>query len=376
MIYFDNAATSFPKPHRTLKEVSECISTWCGTPGRGAHSLSRRAAEKIYACREQVGKLLGLNAPERVVFLQNTTMALNVALKGLLRHGDHVLCSELEHNAVLRPLYALQKERGVSFDAFPVIRHTNEEILQGIATRIKKNTTAIVCLHASNICSVSLPLGEIGTLCRARGLYFIVDAAQSAGHLPIDMEKMHIDALAAPAHKGLLGIPGCGILALGEGIQLSTLIEGGSGVDSLSPTMPSELPERLEAGTLPVCAIAGLLGGISHVRSIGMSEIENRARSLFFAARDRIESLGGYEIYQKDKPGAVLLFNKIGVCPTDTARILDQRGICVRAGLHCAPMAHKALGTPEGGAVRLGFGALNTKDEIDTLWRVLRQELS
>ncbi len=376
MIYFDNAATTFPKPPSTLKEVAACISTWCGNPGRGAHFLSRRAAEKIYTCREQVGELFGLHAPERVIFLQNTTMALNVALKGLLRQGDHVLCSELEHNAVLRPLFALQAERGVSFDTFPVIGRTNEEILREIAIRIKKSTVAVVCLHASNICSIALPLANIGAFCRKRGLYFIVDAAQSAGHLPIDMEKMKIDALAAPAHKGLLGIPGCGILAVGERVQLAPFIEGGSGVDSLSRTMPSTFPERLEAGTLPVCAIAGLLGGISHVRSIGISEIETHVKSLFFAARERLEALGGYEIYQKDTPGAVLLFNKIGVASTATARILDQNGICARAGLHCAPLAHKALGTPEGGAVRLGFGAFNTKDETDTLWQVLRQELS
>ncbi|MBQ3056363.1 MAG: aminotransferase class V-fold PLP-dependent enzyme [Clostridia bacterium] len=374
MIYFDNAATSFPKSPRAIAEATVCMRTWCGNPGRGAHFLSRAASEKVYACRELLSDFLGLNAPERIVFTQNTTFALNMALKGALRHGDHVLCSELEHNAVLRPLHALQQERGISFDTFPVVGRTAEQILQEITTRIKKNTDAVVCLHASNICSISLPLTRIGALCHARGLLLMVDAAQSAGHLPIDMHTMQIDALAVPAHKGLLGIPGCGVLALGERISLSTLIEGGSGVNSLSRTMPEEFPERFEAGTLPVVAIAGLCGGISHVMELGSTELENRAKGLFFAARERIEALGGFEIYEPTAAGAVLLFNKIGMSSTELARILDKAGICTRAGLHCAPLAHQALKTPTGGAVRLSFSAFNTSAEVDVLWRVLQHE--
>ena len=376
MIYLDNAATSFPKSPRAIDEATACMRSWCGNPGRGAHHLSRLASEKIYACRELLSDFLRLHAPERIVFTASTTLALNMALKGMLKKGDHVLCSELEHNAVLRPLHALTEEKDVSFDTFPVIGRTAAKIVQEIATRVQKNTAAVVCLHASNICSLSLPLREIGAFCHAKGLLFIVDAAQSAGHLPLDMRAMQIDALAAPAHKGLLGIQGCGILALGERAKLSTLFEGGSGVNSLSRTMPEELPERLEAGTLPVTAIAGLFGGLSHVMEIGLPEIENRVKGLFFAARDRIESLPGFEIYQPETAGAVLLFNKVGIPSTEVARALDKAGICVRAGLHCAPLAHKALGTPAGGAVRLGFGAFNTVKEIDALWRVLQQEFN
>ncbi len=373
MIYFDNAATAFPKSPRAIAEATACMRSWCGNPGRGAHRLSLQAAERVYACRELLSDFFGLGAPERIVFTENTTYALNMALKGLLKPGDHVLCSELEHNAVLRPLYALQQEKGITFDTFPVIGLTNRQILQKIGTRTQKNTTAIVCLHASNICSLSLPIAEIGAFCHARGMYFIVDAAQSAGHLPIDMHAMQIDALAAPAHKGLLGLQGCGILALGEGVVPTTIIEGGSGVNSLSPTMPEEFPERFEAGTLPTPAIAGLLGGLSHVIELGLPETEKRAQTLFFAARERIESIDGLEIYQRDAAGAVLLFHKTGVPATEVARVLDKAGICVRAGLHCAPLAHKALGTPAGGAVRLGFGVFNTLNEIDALWRVLKE---
>ena len=374
MIYLDNAATSFPKSPRAIAEATACMRSWCGNPGRGAHHLSRLASEKIYACRELLSDFLGLYAPERIVFTASTTLSLNMALKGMLKRGDHVLYSELEHNAVLRPLHALREEKDISFDTFPVIGLKTAEIVQEIATRVQKNTTAVVCLHASNICSLSLPLGEIGAFCHANRLLFIVDAAQSAGHLPIDMRAMQIDALAAPAHKGLLGIQGCGILALGERAKLSTLFEGGSGVNSLSRTMPEELPERLEAGTLPVAAIAGLFGGLSHVIEIGLPVIGKHAKELFFAARERLEALEGFEIYQPDSCGAVLLFNKAGSPSTEVARALDKAGICVRAGLHCAPQAHQALVTPAGGAVRLGFGAFNTVEEIDALWRVLREE--
>ncbi len=373
MIYFDNAATAFPKSPRAIAEASACMQGWCGNPGRGAHQLSLRAAERVYACRQLISDFLGLGAPERIAFTENTTHALNIALKGLLRRGDHVLCSELEHNAVLRPLYALQQKRGIRFDTFPVVGLSKSQILQEIGTRIQKNTTAVVCVHASNICSITLPIAEIGALCRARGMRLIVDAAQSAGHLPINMRAMQIDALAAPAHKGLLGLQGCGILALGERALPAALIEGGSGVNSLSPTMPEELPERLEAGTLPVPAIAGLFGGLSHVMELGLPEAEKRAKALFFAARDRLESLDGFEIYQKQSPGAVLLFNKRGIPATEVARALDKAGICVRAGLHCAPLAHRALGTPPGGAARLGFGVFNTLAEVDALWRALKE---
>ena len=373
MIYFDNAATAFPKSPRAIAEVTACIQSRCGNPGRGAHQLSLRAAENVYACRQLVSDFLGLDAPERIVFTENTTHALNIALKGLLRRGDHVLCSELEHNAVLRPLYALQQARGIHFDTFPAAGLSKAQILQEIGTRIQKNTTAIVCLHTSNVCSISLPIAEIGAFCRTHGIRFIVDAAQSAGHLPINMRAMQVDALAAPAHKGLLGVQGCGILALGESVLPAALIEGGSGVNSLAPTMPEELPERLEAGTLPVPAIAGLFGGLSHVMELGLPEIEKRVKTLFFAARDRLESLDGFEIYQKEHPGAVLLFNKRDTHATEVARALDKAGICVRAGLHCAPLAHWALGTPPGGAVRLGFGAFNTLAEVDALWHALKE---
>ena len=372
MIYLDNAATTFPKPPQVTAEVVRCLTQYCGNPGRGAHPLALASAETIYACREALSDFLGLGAPERILFVSNATHALNLALKGFLRPGDHVLISELEHNAVRRPLCRLREERGVRFDLFPVVGKTAAQVLEGIAARVTPATAAVVCTHASNICSISLPIAEIGAFCRRRGLRFVVDAAQSAGHLPVDMRAMRIDALAAPAHKALYGIQGAGILALGEGFDPLPLTEGGSGVDSLPDGMPEAPPERYEAGTLPTPAIAGLLAGVRFVRERGLDRIAAHERALYRAALDRLSSLSDIECYAARHEGPVLLFNRRGVSSEETAFRLGREGICVRAGYHCAPLAHKALGTPEGGAVRIGFGALNTLAEVDALWKALK----
>lgn len=372
MIYFDNAATTFPKPSTVTDEVHRCISTYCGNPGRGAHPLAMRAAEKIYLCREALSAFFDAGAPERVIFTQNTTAALNLAIKGLVPRGAHVLISELEHNAVLRPLVRLEKERGVTFDCFPAVGLTGEEILSGIRARIRKETAAIVCQHASNVCSVTLPITKIGALCREKGLLFIVDAAQSAGVLPISVRQANISALALPGHKSLYGIQGCGALILGEGVLPSPLAEGGSGVDSLSREMPEAPPERYEAGTLSTPAIVGLLEGVEYLRELGIAEAKAHEMRLFFALKERLQALPGIRIYQPDAAGAVLLFNKEGVPPARVGEELAARGICVRAGLHCAPLAHRAIGTGDDGGVRVSFGVFNTLREVDSLWRALK----
>ncbi len=373
MIYLDNAATGFPKPREVVDAVVKCLTRYCGNPGRGAHPLSLACAEKIYDCRVALSDLLGVGAPDRVLFTHNTTHALNLAIKGLFGAGDHILISELEHNAVRRPPARLARECGVSFERFPVVGLTPTQILEGISHRLRPQTAGIVCVHCSNICSISLPLAEIGALCHARGLLFVVDAAQSAGHLPIDMVQMHVSALAAPAHKGLYGIQGAGVLALAEGVAPTPLLEGGSGSDSLTEEMPTLPPERYEAGTLATPAIVGLLAGVQFVQERGLASIAAHERALFQAACERLESTPAFTVYQRDKEGALLLFNHATLSPQEVAHVLAREGICVRAGLHCAPFAHEALGTAPRGAVRLGFGAFNTLAELDTLWRVLRE---
>ncbi len=372
MIYLDNAATTFPKPREVVAEVTRCLEEYCGNPGRGAHPLAMASAERIYAAREALAAFFGLDAPERIVFGTNTTHALNLALKGLLEAHTHVLISELEHNAVRRVLFALGAERQVTFDTFPVLGLSTGGILCGIARRIRPSTVAVVCTHASNVCSVTLPIREIGALCHAHGLHFIVDAAQSAGHLPIRMEEMHVSALAAPGHKGLFGIQGVGILALSKGLCLSTLLQGGSGSDSLSPSMPSEPPERYEAGTLPTPAIVSLIAGLRFLGERGTEQIAAHERMLFCAARERLGALPDIRLFAPEAEGSVLSFVKCGESAAETAEKLAAHGICVRGGYHCAPLAHEALGTPEGGSVRISFSPFNTVAELDTLWRVLK----
>ena len=372
MIYLDNAATTFPKPRHVSAEVLRCLTEYCGNPGRGSHRLALAAAEQIYSCREALSTFLGVGAPERILFTQNTTYALNLAIKGFLQKGDHVLISELEHNAVRRPICRLAAEGKITFDVFPVVGLAESELLSHLESKLTHATRAVVCTHTSNICSISLPIAAIGALCRRRDIRLIVDAAQSAGILPIDMQKMQIDALAAPGHKSLYGIQGCGFLALGEAFCPKPLIEGGSGVDSLPVEMPSDPPERFEAGTLPTPSIVGLLEGVRSLMDGNAAACAEKERELFVAARERLLSLPEVCLYAPDHVGSVLLFNKKGVPSAELGHHLGSKGICVRAGLHCAPLAHKALGTPDGGAVRVSFGRYNTRSDVDALWQALR----
>lgn len=377
LVYLDNAATGFPKPRAVTAAADKCLKEYCGNAGRSSHRLALRAAEKIYECREQAADFFGLDAPERVIFTMNTTYALNLLIKGILRNGDHVLISDMEHNSVLRPIRRLADEGRIEYSIFStesLWKNTTGEGLTGEIRRlIRPNTRLLICTHASNICSLTLPLREIGELCRKRGIFFAVDAAQSAGHTEIDMRSLGIDALCAPAHKGLCGIQGVGLLALATDRELDTLVEGGNGMYSLEARMPHELPERLEAGTLPTPAIAGLCEGLRFLRSVGCEEIGARERTLYRALRERLEDLPGIHIHLPEKEGAILLFSVDGQSSEAIAGRLGEEGICVRGGYHCAALAHKTLGTPAGGAVRVSFGHANRTPDLDALWRALKK---
>ncbi len=344
IIYLDNAATSFPKPPCVLHEVNRCIRTYGGNPGRGSHPMALAAANKIYECREQISSLFGVSSPERVFFTLNATYALNVMVKGLLRPGDHVLISDMEHNALWRPVERCCRDHLIEYDLFPCMLATEEErrlrspvrICARIAARIKPNTRAVFCVHQSNLCSVQLPIAEIGAFCRRHHLLFIVDASQSAGHLNIDMERMGIDALCAPGHKGLYGIQGCGFGILREGLLPDTLVEGGSGFASLEASMPEEFPERAEAGTLPTPAIAGLCEGIKYIRQVGTEEILSHEKRLFVQLKERLQSLPNYQIYLPEYAGSTLMFARKGIPSDKIGAYLSSRGICVRTGYHCS----------------------------------------
>ena len=377
MIYLDNAATSFPKPRRVAEEQMRCVQLYGGNPGRGSHALALAAAQKIYECREGLADFFHSPNPENVIFTMNTTMALNIAIKGLVRRGDHVLISDMEHNAVFRPIYKLARDGVITYDVFKTFPtnpvRTTEMICASIFEKLRPNTRMLICAHASNICSASLPLKEIGNLCRKKGILFVVDAAQSAGHLPIDMQAMQIDALCVPGHKGLWGPQGCGALILGEEIVADTLIEGGSGYNSLEGSMPEEAPERYEAGTLPTPAIAGVAEGIREIKRLGIEHIHSHECALTNRLRERLMLMPRVTLYAPHHTGGVLLFSLQDISADRVGAFLNDRGFCVRTGFHCAALAHATLGTPPSGAVRVSPSLFNTTLQIDALCDTLKE---
>lgn len=379
MIYFDNAATSFPKPPSVCEEVDKCMRFYCGNPGRGTHKLSMAAAEKVYECREAVANLIGCETAENIVFTLNTTHALNAAIKGLIRHGDHVIISDLEHNSVYRPVYKMAENGIIQYDIFDSMtcceRRTPIRICSNISKLIRPNTRAVICTHTSNICSATLPIKEIAALCHKHKIILVVDAAQSLGHLPINMKDMDIDVLCAPGHKGLLGPAGCGFLAINNGVILETIMEGGNGIVSLDGNMPAFSPERYEVGTLATPAVAGLWAGLQTVQQTGVHNIHKHECMLYSLALERLKNIKKIKVYAPEYRGATLLFNVNNIPSDQLSRELDEYGVCVRSGFHCSPLAHKKLNTSKDGAVRVSFGLYNTAQEIDEFYNALKSIL-
>ncbi|MGM9680732.1 MAG: aminotransferase class V-fold PLP-dependent enzyme [Eubacteriales bacterium] len=372
--YLDNGATTYPKPESVYEAASRAMRDCGGNPGRGVHPLALASLEAVYETREKIAALFG-GSPERVVFTVNATEALNFAMKGLVKPGGHILISEMEHNSVRRPAESLRGQ-GCRYDVFSV-RGSADDILASIRRLIRPETCLIAACHRSNVAPITLPVEKIGALCRERNIRFVVDAAQSAGAVPIDVEKMKIDALCAPGHKGLFGTMGSGFVLFGGNVpdaSIATILEGGSGLASYLPGMPDVLPERLEAGTLPVPAIAALGAGIDFVRKIGVDQIGKMESELLTAICDRLLSTGRVRIYgPTHAPGSALLFNVDKYAPSEVSSYLSGRGICTRAGIHCTPLAHRLLGTPKGGAVRVSLSPLNTLQDADALRTAIRE---
>lgn len=371
LIYLDNAATSFPKPYAVSEAVKKYMLYCGGNPGRGAYKTAIEAAEKVYLCREHLKSFFGADENAEQFFVMNTTQGINACIKGYLRRGDHVLISNMEHNAVYRPIFKLAARGQITYDVFCVADErgmlSEDEILSDISRKTRANTRMLICTAASNIVSIHPPIAKIGELCRKRNIFFLVDGAQAAGHFDISVEKMNIDALCVPGHKGLLGPQGCGAVILREGVRLETLFEGGNGVDSLEGAMPEYAPERYESGTLPVPAIIGLNEGITSVAQIGVQNVERHERALFEATRGMLEGIDGVRIYCPDYSGSVLLFSVDGVKSERVAEHLAKCGICVRGGFHCAALAHNALNTDDSGAVRVSFGIFNCEGDAEAL---------
>lgn len=371
-VYLDHAATSWPKPPSVYRAMEEAMRYKGGNPGRSGHVLSLRAAQAVYECREEVCSLLHFDKPENVIFTQNATFALNTALKGILRRGDHVVLSNLEHNSVLRPLYTLSKTRSVSYTVFDATDEDDEQTLYCFKRALRDNTRAVVVTAASNVCGRILPIRAIGAICKARGILLIADCAQAGGILPLDASLLNADFLCFAGHKGLYGPQGTGVLVCcGETVP-EPLAEGGNGVASESREMGDTLPERLEAGTVNTPGICGLCAGIRYVRSIGCEEIFGKCLHMTRYLTDRLLEMRDVTVYgDYGVKAPVILMNKEGFSPNRLASRLSELGICTRGGLHCAPTAHEALGSGKEGGLRISLGHGNTKGEAERFLSVL-----
>ena len=373
MIYFDNAATTGMKPQGVIKAVSNSLKNYSANPGRGGHKPSIEASELVYGVREKAAKLFGASGPENVVFTLNCTHSLNAVIKGVLHMGDHVIVSSVEHNAVMRPL----KKIGVSFDLFKVSLSDDNETLKDFIRKIKPNTRLVICTGASNVTGKILPIAEIGEICRKRGILFCVDAAQIAGVLPVNMQEMNIDYLCVAPHKGLYAPMGTGILICEKPIG-NTILEGGTGTNSLELIQPETLPERLESGTVNLPGIAGIGAGIDFVNQMGTERIYNHEMRLTSLIYGGLKNNPNIILYTPDpkmyKYAPVLSFNFKGVPSTTTAALLSQNGFALRGGLHCAPMAHRQLNTAESGTVRLSVGVFNSIAQAESFIRLINNE--
>lgn len=361
LIYLDNAATSFPKPPEVISSMANSVRN-CGNPGRGAHRLAMRAATEMYKCRCAAAELFGAS-PNRVVFTSGATQSLNIAINAASKMDGAVLISDLEHNSVVRPVIALGKEIRVFTSALYCLGEERTFVILDSILTHADGACILVCTAASNVCGASMPIREIGRFCRERGILFIVDGAQAGGVFDLNVDRDFIDVLCLPSHKGLLGPMGCGLMILGEDVKLPPFLFGGSGVDSKAVGMPELPPERYEAGTLPLPIIAGLRSGIELVKKKTPARIREHEKRLASVFKSNLPE-GRVKVFAPEHTGGTVLFNAYGVPCEELASRLDENGICTRAGLHCAPLAHSTLGSY--GAVRVSFGAFNTEADAIT----------
>ena len=374
MIYLDNAATTLRKPPCVVQAVTEALCS-LGNSARGTHSGSLDAARTVYSARAKLAALFGCPSAERVVFTANSTQALNMALCGLLEHGDHVISTDLEHNSVLRPLYRLEQERNVALSFVPADRNgqLNYDAFEAL---VRPETRAVVCTHASNLTGDLVDLSRVGAFARTHGLTLIVDASQTAGVFPIDMTSSGIGILCFTGHKSLMGPQGTGGLGLADGVSLRPWAVGGTGVKTFERFQPEDYPVRLEAGTLNGHGIAGLSAAVDFIQATGMDCIRAHEQALAHRFYEGVRSLPGIRLYGdffRERAPVVAL----NLGDYDSAAVADELsetyGIATRPGGHCAPRLHAALGTKEQGAVRFSFSWFNTEAETDEAIRALKE---
>mgnify|MGYP002575595635 FL=1 len=373
-IYLDNAATSFPKPKEVADAVYDFMINNGTSSGRGSYKKAMQSDYIVYECRKLIGNLFNFDDPKKVVFTSNVTDSLNIAIRGILKENDHVITSSLEHNAVWRCLKTLEKDINIKIDTVECSKDgiTNPE---NIKKYIRKDTALIVFTQASNVLGTIQPIKEIGKIARENNIVFLVDAAQSAGAMKIDIKEDNIDILAFTGHKSLLGPMGTGGLIINTDIDIKPLKAGGTGGDSAYDYQPDYYPNHLETGTSNVSGIAGLRAAIKFLNREGIDNIHNKEKELTKYALQRLETVKDIEIYgPKDceKILSVISFNIKNKRPEDISTILDQKyDIMLRAGLHCAPTAHSVINTKDRGSLRIGIGYFNTKDDIDKLVEAL-----
>ena len=368
MIYLDSAATTLQKPPAVARAAANAINH-LASPGRGGHRPAMAASETAFACREEAAALFHVPSPEQVVFTFNATHGLNIAIKSLVKPRSRVVVSGYEHNAVTRPLHAIpgvevRVAEGPLFDRAAMVESFRRELDRGV--------DAAVCTHVSNVFGFILPLEEIAALCRAKGVPLIVDASQSAGCLPLDVQALGAAFVAMPGHKGLFGPQGTGLLLCAG--EAEPLLEGGTGSQSLSQTMPEFLPDRLEAGTHNITGVAGLLEGLRFVRRQGVEEIGRRESRLIRKLGEGLTDLPGLRVFLSEDPeaqGGVLSFLAEGRDCEELGEALGDRGFALRAGLHCAPLAHRSAGTLETGTVRASVSPFNREGEICQFLRAM-----
>lgn len=369
MIYLDCAATTLEKP-RSVPLAAARAMTSMASPGRGGHPASTRAAETVYQCRELAAELFHLSDPERVVLTSNATHGLNIAIQTLVKPGAVVLISGYEHNAVTRPLFA-RPDVEAKVAAGPLF--DTDGVYEAFARELTAEVDVVICNHVSNVFGFIQPVERIADLCRRRGKPLIVDASQSAGILPVDVEGWGAAFVAMPGHKGLYGPQGTGLLLCGGKKEPVPLLYGGTGSLSRQQAMPDFLPDRLEAGTHNVCGAAGLLEGMRFVRQKGVARIHHHECRLAQRMMDRLEGVPGVRVLRGRNQSGLFSLVTEGMDCEDAAAKLASRGVAVRAGLHCAPIAHRTAGTEETGTVRFSFSAFNTPAQADQAAAILRE---
>ena len=368
MIYLDNAATSFPKPRSVIREVTKCLSEYCGNPGRSSHRMAIAAADKIYETRELIATLLVYKKCENVIFAHNATYALNLVIKGLINEKCHCIISDLEHNSVLRPLYKVQEKYGGTTSVYD----TDLPLRKAIIPLIRPDTKIIISTLCSNVTGKTINFEELSSIAEEHDLMLVLDASQCLGHTELKLKDKYFTALCSAGHKALFGIQGSAFAIINDCKLFDTLTEGGSGVDSFSQTMPVLLPERYEAGTMSTPAIASLNAGIRFINDVGISSIEAHVKSLTNLLEHELNNIKYITLYGSDQ--GIASFNVRDFPSSYISGILDKNGIATRPGFHCAPLIHRKFKNESRGAVRASLSYFSTEKDvyrlIDTLKRI------